>query len=62
MISGCEPGLLASAVQRNTSWDDRIFRNDEIERDEKVSYDVIRQWVRKALEKKPKCTEVFIAV
>ena len=43
MISGCESGLLASAVQRNTSWDDRIFRKDEIERDEKVSYDVIRQ-------------------
>lgn len=62
MISGCESGLLASAVQRNTSWDDRIFRKDEIERDEKVSYDVIRQWVRKALEKKPKWTELFITV
>lgn len=42
--------------------DERIFRRDEIERDERDSYESICQWIRKVLVKKPKWADAFIAV
>ena len=42
--------------------DDRIFHKDELEREERESYDVICQWVREALSKKPEWADAFIAV
>lgn len=51
----CEP-LLTEVM------DDRIFRRDELERDERESYEAICQWVRKVLVKKPKWADAFIAV
>ena len=41
--------------------DDRVFRRDEIERDERESYEAICQWVRGALVKKPNWADAFIA-
>ena len=42
--------------------DDRIFRKDEIDRDERESYEAICGYVRKVLAKKPEWTDAFIAV
>lgn len=42
--------------------DDRVFRQDEIKREEKESYEDICQWVRKVLIKKPHWAEAFISV
>lgn len=42
--------------------DDRIFRRDELAREEKESYEAICQWVRQTLIKKPKWADAFIAV
>ena len=42
--------------------DDRIFRRDELEREERESYEAICQWVRKVLVKKPEWADAFIAV
>lgn len=42
--------------------DDRVFRKEEIEREESESYDEICRWVRKVLSRKPKWAEAFIAV
>ena len=42
--------------------DDRVFRQDEIKRDERESYEDICQWVRKVLIKKPHLAEAFISV
>jgi hypothetical protein len=39
--------------------DDRIFRKDEIKRDNRESYDAVCQWIRKIL--KPEVAEAFIA-
>lgn len=51
----CEP-LITEVM------DDRIFCKDEVERDERESYEAICQWVREILTKKPKWAEAFIAV
>ena len=52
----CEP-LMSQAV------DDRIFRRDEIERDEKDSYEDICGWVRSVCgEQKKHWADAFIAV
>ena len=40
--------------------DDRIFRRDEIEREQKDSYDAVCQWIRKVLRKKD-VADAFIA-
>lgn len=42
--------------------DDRIFRKDELEREERESYEAICDWVRKVLAKKPEWADAFIAV
>lgn len=42
--------------------DDRIFRKDELDRDERESYEAICAWVRKVLVKKPEWADAFIAV
>lgn len=42
--------------------DDRIFRKDEIDRDERESYEAICGYVRKVLAKKPEWADAFIAV
>lgn len=42
--------------------DDRVFRQDEIKREESESYEEICQWVRKILIKKPHWAEAFISV
>lgn len=42
--------------------DDRIFRKDEIVRDERESYEAICSYVRKVLAKKPEWADAFIAV
>lgn len=42
--------------------DDRIFRRDELEREERESYEAICQWVREILVKKPEWADAFIAV
>lgn len=42
--------------------DERIYLKDEIERDQRQSYEEICSWVRKTLAKKPKWADAFIAV
>ena len=42
--------------------DDRIFRRDELDREERESYEAICEWVRKVLAKKPEWADAFIAV
>ena len=42
--------------------DDRIFCKDELDRDERESYEAIYNWVRKVLAKKPEWVDAFIAV
>lgn len=42
--------------------DDRIFRRDELDREERESYEAICDWVRKVLVKKPEWADAFIAV
>ncbi len=42
--------------------DDRIFRKDELDRDERESYEAICAWVRKVLVKKPEWADAFITV
>lgn len=42
--------------------DDRIFRRDELDREERESYEAICEWVRKVLVKKPEWAVAFIAV
>lgn len=42
--------------------DDRIFRREELEREEKWSYEAVCEWVRKTLVKKPHWAEAFISV
>lgn len=42
--------------------DDRIFRKDELDRNERESYEAICAWVRKVLAKKPEWADAFIAV
>ena len=42
--------------------DDRIFRRDELDREEQESYDSICQWVREVLIKKPEWADAFIAI
>lgn len=42
--------------------DDRIFRKDELDRDERESYEAICDWVHKVLARKPKWADAFIAV
>lgn len=54
-IDGSEP--MMSEVR-----DDRIFRQDEIERDRKAGYEEVCLWVRETLAKKPKWAAAFIAV
>lgn len=41
--------------------DDRIFRKDEIEREESEADEAICAWIRKVLIKKPEVAEAFIA-
>lgn len=42
--------------------DDRIFRRDEMEREERESYDAICQWIRSVLKDKPHWADAFIAI
>ncbi len=42
--------------------DDRIFRRDELAREERESYEAICAWIREVLAKKPNWAEAFIAV
>ncbi len=42
--------------------DDRIFRRDELEREERESYEAICQWIREVLIKKPEWADAFIAI
>lgn len=42
--------------------DDRIFRRDELDREERESHEAICDWVRKVLVKKPEWADAFIAV
>ncbi len=42
--------------------DDRIFRRDELDREERESYEAICEWVHKILVKKPEWADAFIAV
>ena len=42
--------------------DDRIFRPDELAREEREQYEAICEWVRSVLADKPKWAEAFIAV
>ena len=42
--------------------DDRIFRQDELSREEQESYEAICSWIREILAKKPNWAEAFIAV
>lgn len=42
--------------------DERVFRQDEIKREESESYEEICQWVRKILIKKPHWAEAFISI
>lgn len=42
--------------------DDRIFRRDELEREERESYEAICQWIRKVLVKQPEWADAFIAI
>lgn len=42
--------------------DDMIFCKDELDRDERESYEAIYNWVRKVLAKKPEWVDAFIAV
>ena len=42
--------------------DNRIFRRDEIEREERDEYEAVCRWIRKVLVKKPKWADAFIAV
>lgn len=42
--------------------DDRIFRKDQLDRDERESYEAICDWVRKVLTRKPEWADAFIAV
>lgn len=43
-------------------FDDRIFRKDELAREEAESYEAICCWVRQVLKNKPKWADAFIAV
>jgi len=42
--------------------DDRIFRKDELERDEKAEYEDVCEWIREACGKKQNWADAFIAV
>ena len=42
--------------------DDRIFRRDELDREERESYDAICQWIREVLKDKPQWAAAFVAV
>lgn len=42
--------------------DDRVFRRDEIEWEQRKEYDAVVKWVQKSLEKKPAWANAFIAV
>ena len=42
--------------------DDRIFRQDELAREEREQYEAICEWVRSVLADKPRWVETFIAV
>lgn len=42
--------------------DDRIFRQDELAREEREQYEAICEWVRKVLTDKPRWAEAFISV
>lgn len=42
--------------------DDRIFRQDELAREEREQYEAICEWVRSVLADKPRWVEAFIAV
>ena len=42
--------------------DDRIFRQDDLSREEWESYEAICSWIREVLAKKPNWAEAFIAV
>lgn len=42
--------------------DDRIFRKEEIEREERESYEDVCQWIREVLVKKPEWADAFIAI
>ena len=42
--------------------DDRIFRQDELAREEREQYEAICEWVRSVLTDKPRWAEAFIAV
>lgn len=42
--------------------DDRIFRRDELDREERENYEAICDWVHKVLAKKPEWIDAFIAV
>lgn len=42
--------------------DDRIFRRDELDRDERESYEAICDWVHKVLARKPEWADAFISV
>lgn len=42
--------------------DDRIFHRDELDREERESYEAICDWVRKVLAKKPEWADAFIIV
>lgn len=42
--------------------DDRIFRRDEIEWEQREEHKAVVQWVRKILKKKPTWAEAFVAV
>lgn len=42
--------------------DDRIFRKEEIEREDRESYEDICQWIREVVVKKPEWADAFIAI
>ena len=57
-----EEDLDASEPLMDEVADDRIFQRDELDREERESYDAICQWVREVLVKKPEWADAFIAV
>lgn len=57
-----EEDLDSSEPLMDEAMDDRIFRRDELEREEKESYEDICQWVRTACGKKQNWADAFIAV
>lgn len=57
-----EEDLDSSEPLMDEVMDDRIFRRDELEREEKESYEDICQWVRTACGKKQNWADAFIAV